>query len=271
MKAFIVLAMVGMTSCTKSGSDANERLAREDVNFLVHTSESDVAELERGLPEGAKRLGGDDLSKRTATEIATVRRQVLDLNSAKTVVFGVANLEGKWLATDAEKDPFAGNPVGQDMQRVFEGTKTMPLSGNVLPRERKGKQEGAYVATSALRDTKGNINGYFVTTISLAEYAYRLHEALKSHWSERVRGAPKGGDIVPIFYVVLATPNELFPAPKVPAVNVDALKAEGVFAKATAGLSSSNLTITGRKFAYAVAIMPRLGGDVAVAVLHSEP
>ncbi len=273
MKAFFV-ALAMTAACNKSigpmGS-ANDQLALEDVNFLVQTSATDVAEVERGLPEGATRLGGDELSKQSAREIAAVRRQVLELNGAKTVVFGVANLEGKWLATDAENDPFASNPVGQETERLFDSAKTTRVVGNVLPRIRKGRPEASYVATAAIRDAKGNVNGYFVTTISLSEYAYRLQEALRSHWSDRVRGGAKGSDIVPVFYVVLATPTDLFPAPKVPAVNVEALKTEGVFAKAKANTMSGNLTITDRKFGYAAAMLPKLGDDVAVAVLHSEP
>ena len=271
MKGYFALAIVGTAAaCTRPGGSNNERLARDNVNFLVEISVADTTEVERGLPEGAKRLSTDDLSKQTAKEIATVRRQVLDLNSAKTVVFGVVSLEGRWLATDAEKDPYAGNAVGQGTERLFEGARTLPITNNIYARERRGKHEAAYLAASAIRDTKGNINGYFVTALSLSEYAYRLQEALKNRWASLLRDASKGHDILPIFYVVLATPTDVYPARKVPSVNVDALKGEGIYAKATT-LSSGNLTITDRKFAYSTAMLTKLGREVAVAVLHSEP
>jgi hypothetical protein len=270
MRGYFVPAVVTMAvACTKSDGN-NERLARENVKLLVDTAAADIAEIERGLPEGAARLRTDSLSSQTAKEIAAVRRQVVDLNSAKTVVFGIVNLEGIWLATDAEKDPYAGNAVGQNTEPLLSGAKGQAVYGNIYPRERRGKYENAYLAAAAIRDTKGNINGYFVTGLSLAEYAYRLQEALKNHWAARMRSATKGNDTLPIFYVVLATPRDLHPAPKVPAVNVEALKTEGVFAKARTNASGA-LTISDRKFAYATAMLPRLGSDIAVAVLHSEP
>ncbi len=271
MRGYFAFGLIATAvACTKSDGGTNERFAREEVKLLVDTCAADVAEIERGLPEGAKRLSSDNLATQSAKEIATVRRQVLDLNSAKTVVFGIVNLDGQWIATDAEKDPYAGHALGQGTDRLLSGAKTQPVYGNLYPRERRGQHESAYLAASAIRDTKGSINGYFVTGLSLAEYAYRLQEALKNHWAVRARSATKGNDILPVFYVVLATPTDLYPAPKVPTVNVDALKAEGIFGKAKTN-SSGNLTITDRKFSYATAMLPKLGDDVAITVLHSEP
>jgi hypothetical protein len=271
MRANLAFALVAAAAaCTKAKGVANEQFAREDIRLLVETCSVDVAEIERGLPEGAKRLGAAPLATRSAQDVATVRRQVLDLNSAKTVVFGVVNLEGQWVATDAENDPYAGMPLGKDTERLLSGATSQPVSGNVYARQRRGRHESAYLAASAIRDAKGNVDGYFVTGVSLAEYAYRLQEALRNHWAGRARSAAKGKDTLPIFYVVLATPTDLYPAPRVPSVDVEALRSEGVFPKARTN-ASGNLSITDRNFAYATAMLPKLGGDIAVAVLHSEP
>ena len=73
--------------------------AKQDVALLGDLVDKDVGEIERGLPEGAKRLaplvaGGADPKQDiqgVRKALQRVRRDVMDLNVAKSTFFALAD------------------------------------------------------------------------------------------------------------------------------------------------------------------------------------
>src|SRR5580658_4328152 len=84
--------------------------ARVDVAYVAGIVDKDVAEIERGLPEGAKELASlvaKDADPRQDVRavrhaLGRIRRDVADLNIAKSTFFALADPSGMAIRNDLE-------------------------------------------------------------------------------------------------------------------------------------------------------------------------
>ena len=117
-----VLAIGGPLGCKDEAKESADRASRDDA-FIVDLVEKDIAEVERGLPQGAERLAplvapGTDPRQEVAEvrrALLRMRRDVMDLNVAKSTFFALADPNGIAIRNDLEEDVMAG----QDLFTVF--------------------------------------------------------------------------------------------------------------------------------------------------------
>src|SRR5690349_6682981 len=105
--AWLVATAIASTigGCGKDRGQKSAEDARADVQKLVEVTTKDVAEVERGLPDGAKKLSellakevGKDDPKQNAPAVRSallkMRQQVPDLGIAKSTFFAFADTKG---------------------------------------------------------------------------------------------------------------------------------------------------------------------------------
>lgn len=278
-------ALVG---CKDRGQKSAEE-ARTDVQKLVELTARDVAEVERGLPEGAKKLGelltkevgkdGDPRQNVAAVRSALLkmRQQVPDLGIAKSTFFAFADEKGIAVRNDFEHDTMAG----KDLVAAWPGIK--PVLGGAPYAATTGQFPGApnpagpdkeWVAAVPVKRADGSALGVLVTGWTYRRFAYHLQVTLQRDLQDQLmRNNDKGK--MPIVYVCLFDKENVYGAGApgampVPEVNEKALKDAGLHAKTAGGVAQSPLKITDREFGWAAARLPSLGPDVGVVVLRSE-
>lgn len=263
--------------------------ARADVQTLIALTEKDVAEVERGLPEGAKKLsellakevGKDGDPKQSVPAVRSallkMRQQVPDLGIAKSTFFAFADEKGIAIRNDFEHDTMAGKDLVKGwpgIKPVLDGAPYAATTGEFPGTPNPAGPDREWVAAVPVKKADGSPQGMLVTGWTYRRFAYHLQVTLQREIQDQLmRNSEKGK--MPIVYVCLFDKEHVYGAGSpgavsVPEVNEKALANVGLHAKTEAGLASSPLKITDREFGWAAARLPKLGPDVGVVVLRSE-
>ena len=75
---------------------------------------------------------------------------------------------------------------------------------------------------------------------------------------------------LPVLYVFLFDKTGAYGALQTPAVNAKAIADLNPVAKTAAGPAEGTMTLTDRDFGWVAQRLPKLGGDIGIAVLRSE-
>jgi hypothetical protein len=256
----------------------SEKHARAHVSFIAQAAKKDVGEVRRGMPAGAKELGklfaAAAPEKPAASDarraLVTVRAENNDLDSAKSTFFLVAAADGTILRNNLDQDEMAG----KDLFSVYPGSKE-GLSKDYLEfvgswevaRGVNGRPDAQWIATARIADGMGQPVGLYVSGWSWSSYAYRLEVALRSE----ILGNTKEGGKVPLTYVYVIVGDQAYGAPVSPVVNGTAIVKQRPLEKLKGQeIWSTPIEIERRQFGLAVARVPELGPNVAIAVLRSE-
>ncbi len=281
IQPWFILTVFALCGC-KRQERIHEEGARAQVQFLTKTVESDVQELERGLPQGALRfriflasktvVGHklEELPQEVRRELGTIRRENVDLTIAKSTFFGLANETGVFVRSNLDSETLAGKNLFEsapDLRRSHH-QPFVSCMATFDPLQRK--EERYWLATSAVKDEQEVVRAYYVTGWSLRAYALRLQEALKSELASKAR-TTHTLDRIPVFYLGVFEGPNVVTAPQTPSVDDDALKKLNLSERTQGGPTSGVLTITQRLFGYAAERTPKLGANVGVAVLYSVP
>lgn len=264
-----------VTGCTKTG-EVSKQKARVEVAALAKAATTDVEEVRRGLPLGAKQLEaffadekaqGDAAAAKEALDSA--RGRVQDLRTAKSTFFLLADKNGLILRSDLEHDALATKNLfsafelkGATTGKYVEARGSMPEAAGV-----RGRPDGQWAAATPVM--KGaDVAGVYATGWSWSAYAYRLENQLRSMVKSEAADA---GTKEPLVYVYVLVEKEAFGAPISPDVNAKAIKDSGLLGRATGEtVVDAAQEIEGRDFGIAVKRVPALGPDVAIAVVRSE-
>lgn len=288
----IAIVAGALTACDDAAETSRTKAA-EHVTWLVEKTESDVAEVRKGLPKGAdavaarwqKKLpadaGAGDAGAKQATPTLSVtdsraileraRADVQDLRVAKSTFFALAHPEGRVISGAEEPDRLAGEDLFEAFPALAGAkTKYVETRGSLrAARGVEGRPDGQWVAGAPVR-ASGELLGLYVTGWAWSSYAYRLETALRSDLKTAAQ-KPEAKGKVPLAYVFVLVGKDVFASRLTPAVNADELKKRDALSKATGkGAHSEKLEITGREYGLAVQRAPALGEDVAIAVLRSE-
>lgn len=259
--------------CTDVGKVSAEK-AKPHAQFLLKAAETDVAELKRGLPQGAKQLGPafkdgtpDSQSAREALERA--RNKVQDLRVAKSTFFALVAKDGTVIRNDQDQDLMAGKNMFSafpELKQVLSG-KTVEARGQMKEAAGvRGKPDAQWVIGVPV-EYDGKVVAAYVSGWSWSAYAYRLETSLRGD----VLANTKEGDKVPLLYVYVLVGGVAYGAPISPTVNGDAIVKQKPLEKASAAAPFSvPLEIEGREFGLAVVPLKAIGSDVGIAVLRSE-
>lgn len=263
----------------KDKGKASAQDAAKHVSSLAELTEKDVAEVERGLPQGALRLGPLFAQKADARQdlpavrsrLLRVRREVPDLNVAKSTFFALADDKGVAIRNDLEQDVMAGQNLLSSfpaLSRAEEGAFVATTGAFPGPPAPTGPDRD-WVAAAPVRREDGTVAGILVTGWSFRRFAHHLQETLKHDLQEQLLKAKDTGKL-PILYVAVFDRSGVYSAPQTPTVNDKALLDANLIDRSAGGPVTGVLTITDRDFGYAAQRTPKLGVDVGIVVLRSE-
>jgi hypothetical protein len=276
--------LVCALGCSKGAGQKSADLARADVQKLVELSDRDVGEVERGLPEGAKKLtdllakeaGKDGDPKQNLPGVRSallrMRQQVPDLGIAKSTFFALADPGGTGVRNDYQHDTMGGKNLlagWPGLKPVVDGAAYTTTIGQFTP---GGDRE--WVAAVPVKKPDGAPLGMLVTGWTYRRFAYHLEVTLQREIQDQLmRSTDKGK--MPILYVGLFDKDGVYPraapgAQPFPEADEKALAAAGLFEKTAAGPAAAPITIADRDFGWAAARLPKLSPDLGVVVLRSE-
>lgn len=282
------LALVVVACRDKAQESAAE--ATQNVKLLVETTEKDVSEVERGLPEGAKKISeiltkelGKDVDPKSngpavKAALLKMRRDVPDLGIAKSTFFALTDDKGIAIRNDLENDSMAG----KDLLNAWPGLKPaanekggyVATTGQFpgVPSQYGADKE--WVAAVPVKRQDGSTMGILVTGWTYRRFAFHLQDVVKRELQNKLMRENDKGKL-PILYVGLFDKEHVYGAaapgtPPFPAVNEKALEQAGLVEKTANGPAQGVIKITERDFGWAAARAPKLGPDLGVVLLRSE-
>jgi hypothetical protein len=267
-----------LVSSCKDQAKESAAHARIDAAYMAAIVDKDVAEIERGLPEGAKELaplvakGADPRQDMRAVRhgLAQIRRDVADLNIAKSTFFALADSSGVAIRNDLEEDVMAGQNLFAIFPGLTKASAGLTTTTGAFPNTgaKNGPDEDWIAGAPVVRED-GSAGALLVTGWSYRYFSRHLQEALKTHLLDEAKAAGNEGKL-PVFYVAVFDRAGVYPAPLTPDINEKALASEGLAAKTEGAPVQGTLTIADREFGYAALRAPKLAPDTGVVVLRTE-
>jgi len=247
----------------------------QDMAALV---DRDLGEVERGMPEGAKRLaplvaGTADPHEDVAAvrkALGRVRRDVMDLSVAKSTFFALADANGVAIRNDLEEDVMAGQNLFAVFPALIRAKEGYVTTTGLFPNaSTTNGPDRDWIAGVPVKRESGATGAVFVTGWTYRFFARHLQESLKDQLTEQ---AKKSGDELkmPVFYVAVFDGAGVYSAPLTPPVDEKALSEQDLVGKTASGGAQGTVTITDRAFGWAATRTPGLAPDTGVVVLRSE-
>ncbi len=274
-----MLAIAAMLVDCKDQAKESAKAAAGNADELAALVDKDIGEIQRGLPDGATKLGelyakgADPKQDVPAVRAALLKttRDVPDLNIAKSTFFALADDKGIGIRNNLEQDAMAG----QDLLKLFPALSKALEGAYVETTGTFGSPPGPngpdkdWIAAMPVKNDQGKVSGLFVTGWSYRRFAAHLQEVLKSRFQESLR---KSGDTgkMPVFYVCVFDATGVYCERTTPKVNEQALVDAKLVDKTAAGAFQGTVTITDRDFGYAAKRTPKLAENTGVVVLRSE-
>jgi len=274
----VALALAGLAGCKDSSKESAAKAAH-DAAQLAALVDKDVGEVERGLPEGAKRLStailanGADPKQDVAgvrRALLRVRRDVPDLDVAKSTFFAVADPNGVAIRNDLEEDVMAGQNLVAIFPALAKARDGYVTTVGAFPNapSKNGPDED-WVAAVPIKRADGSTGALFVTGWTYRYFARHLAESLKDRLLDEAKAGQNDGKM-PVFYVAVFDKSGVYAAPLTPAVDQKALADQDLVAKTASGPAQGTVSITDRGFGWAARRTPKLAPDTGVVVLRSE-
>jgi hypothetical protein len=269
---------VSSAGCKDEGKQSAQAAA-DHAAMLADTATKDVGEIERGLPEGAKRLaplfGKDDPRSNlpgVRKELQRIRRDVPDLLIAKSTFFALADDKGIAIRNDLEQDAMANQNLAQlfpELGKALSSGNYVTTTGSFPGPPGPAGPDKDWIAASPVKKEDGKVAGLLVTGWTYRAFARHLQEILKRDLTEKARAAGDPGKL-PVIYVGVFDPSGVYFAPLTPKVNEDEMAKQNLVEKTASGGASSPLPITGRTFGWGAKRVEKLGPNTGVVVLRSE-
>ncbi len=281
LRAFAAIAASAAVALSQCKDQAKESasLASKDADDLAALVDKDVGEVQRGLPEGAKKLavlyanGADPKTDLVTVRSALLRaqREVPDLNVAKSTFFAITDEKGVGIRNNLEQDAMAG----QDLAKGFPGI-SKAIAGEYVetvgtfggPPAPSGPDKD-WLAAMPIKNDQAKIVGLFVTGWSYRRFASHLQEVMKSTFQTSLRKTNESGKM-PVFYVAVFDASGVYAERTTPKVDEQALADQKLVEKTKSGPYQGTLSVTDRAFGFAAKRTPKLGEDTGVVVLRSE-
>ena len=273
----LFVLLLGLGSCKDQAKESAAHAA-QDVVFLAALVDKDVGEIERGLPQGAAQLAplvadGADPKQDVAgvrRALLRIRRDVIDLNVAKSTFFALADPAGIGIRNDLEEDVMAGQNLVASFPVVAKATAGYVTGTGAFPNtSTKNGPDEDWIAVAPVKRADGSAGALLVTGWSYRYFARHLQEAYKTRLLEVAKAAGEEGKL-PVYYVAVFDKSGVYPAPLTPQVDEKALADQDLVAKTAGGPYQATITITDRGFGFAAVRAPKLAPDTGVVVLRSE-
>lgn len=252
--------------------------AAPDAAVLADLVAKDVGEIERGLPQGAAKLaplvasGADprqDISG-VRRALVKVRREVIDLNVAKSTFFALTDPSGVAIRNDLEEDVMAGQNIVALFPGLAKAAEAYTTGTGSFPTTSTSKApDKDWIAGAPVKRDDGSTGAILVTGWSYRYFARHLQEALKTHLLDEAKAAGQEGKI-PVFYTAVYDRAGVYAAPLTPDVDAKALAEQDLATKTEKGPVTGTITIADRAFGFAAARTPSLAPDTGIVVLRSD-
>jgi hypothetical protein len=281
LSAISCVLLLTVVGCRDKGKVSAEE-ATANVKLLVDLADKDVGEIERGLPDGAKKMAAQlakekdpdprQSSAQVRSALLKMRQQVPDLGVAKSTFFAFTDDKGIAIRNDLEQDTMAGKDVVAaypDFKKALAGQPFVSTQGTFPGAPNPLGPDKEWVAAVPVTREDASLYGLLVTGWTYRRFAYHLQEALKRELQDKLLREGEKGKL-PVLYVFLFDKENAYGARGTPAVNEKALQSVNLVEKTAAGPASAPFTIEDRAFGWAAARVPKLGPDVGIVVLRSE-
>jgi hypothetical protein len=278
--AFALLAfcgtLVSATAC-KDKAQESARMAAGNAEDLAALVDKDVGEIERGMPAGAKTLvtlfaGGNDPKQDVAgvrRALFRMRRDVADLNIAKSTFFALADTNGIAIRNDLEEDVMAGQNLFAVFPALAKAKDGYVTTTGAFPTAPKTGPDEDWIAGEPVRREDGSTGALLVTGWTYRYFARHLQESLKDHLAEAAKKSGEEGKM-PVFYVAVFDKSGVYSAPLTPPIDDDALRKQDLVGKTASGPFQGVIDITDRAFGFAACRTPKLAPDTGIVILRSE-
>jgi hypothetical protein len=274
---FIGLAGALSEGCKDRGKESAAR-ANEDTLALAQLVNTDVGEVERGLPVGAAKFAAifapgasDELKDPSVLKkrLLATRREVPDLVVAKSTFFALADDKGVALRNDLETDVMAGTNLVTIFPALAPalGGQYVETSGG-FPQTR-AHNDRDWIAAAPVKRPDGSVGGLYLTGWTYRTFARHLEETRKRDLTEALRDAGRSGQM-PILYIGVFDQDGVYMAPLTPPVDEEALATMKLSDKTANGQASGTLNLTDRDFGWSAIRAPKLGPQAGIVVLRSE-
>ena len=273
------LSVSGCKDKGKVSADA----AVSNVKMLADLADKDVGEIERGLPEGAKKMAAQlakekdpdprASSAQVRSQLLKMRQQVPDLGVAKSTFFAFTDDKGVAVRNDLEQDTMAGKDIVgayPDFRKALLGDAAYVATQGRFPgTPNPAGPDKEWVAAVPVQREDKSLIGLLVTGWTYRRFSYHLQESLKRDLQDQLMREGEKGKL-PVIYVFLFDKETAYGARGTPAVNEKALQGVNLVEKTANGPASAPLVIEDRPFGWAAQRVPKLGADVGIVVLRSE-
>jgi hypothetical protein len=278
--SFASLTVLASLGCKDQAKESATH-AVPDAAWLADLIAKDVGEVQRGLPEGASKLAplvadGADPKQDIAgvrKALMRVRRDVVDLNVAKSTFFALTDADGVGIRNDLEEDVMAGQNLGALFPAIAKaktayatGTGSFPPPAGSPPRTVKDED---WIAGAPVKRPDGSTGALLVTGWSYRYFARHLQEALKTHLLDEAKAAGQETKF-PVYYSAIFDKGGVYAAPTTPDIDIKVLATQDLVGKSAGGPCTGALTIDDRAFGFAAQLTPALGPDTGVVVLRSD-
>ena len=274
----LAVALPVLGACKDKGKQSAEA-ARPNVESLVDLANKDVAEIERGLPEGGKKmseiLAKTDDPRKNPPEVRAalnkIRRDVPDLGLAKSTFFAFTDEKGVAIRNNLEQDTMAGKDVVHGypgLDKVLAGEAYVQTNGQFGTPNPIGPDK-EWVAAVPVKRADGSLEGVLVTGWTYRWFAYHLQETLRRDLQDALLRTGDTGKM-PIVYVLLFDKAAVYGARGTPRIHEKTLGQMDLASKTASGTADGSATIDGRLFGWAAARVPKLGPETGIVVVRSE-
>ncbi len=263
-------------ACTPAGK-VSEKHAEAHSRSLAELAKKDVLEIDRGLPDGARKLAplfakGDDPRSNlpgVRKELMRIRRDVPDLLTSKATFLALADGKGIAIRNDLEEDAMAGKNLIEIFPDLSKARDACVATVGAFPGPAKpAGPDRDYIAACPVKNPEGATVGLLVTGWPYRSFARHLQESLKREITEQTRAADPGK--LPILYVGVFDRAGVYMAPLTPKVDEDELVTLNLVEKTASGHAQGVVTVTDRAFGWSADRVEKLGPDTGVVVLRSE-
>jgi hypothetical protein len=273
----LALALALAPAC-KDQAQESARNAAHDAAELAALVDKDVAEVERGMPQGATKLarlvagGADPKQDVPAVRLGLlrVRRDVMDLTVAKSTFFALADTGGIAIRNDLEEDVMAGQNLFSVFPALSKAKDAFVTTTGAFPNSStKAGPDEDWVAGIPVKREDGTTGAVFVTGWTYRYFARHLQESLKDRLTDQAKNNASGARM-PIFYVAVFDKTGVYSAPLTPAVDEKALSEQDLVGRTAGGSCQGVVSIADRAFGFAAQRTPKLAPDTGIVVLRSE-
>ncbi|MFO0662080.1 MAG: hypothetical protein U0165_19940 [Polyangiaceae bacterium] len=272
-------AIVFAVGCTDEAKKSAE-LAVPQTERLAKLVDADLADVKKGMPTGAKKLGesvfgaeGKELDPKQVRETLRKTRDVVaDLQTARSTFFALTDANGVGIASDLEVDGFVGKNLVEVFPSLAKATKGETAEATGAFEAARGVQKGddaQWVIATPVKGKDDKQRGIFVSGWSFRRYAQRLQEQLNTDFRMNL----KKGDTArsPLLYVFVVVGDKAYGEPRAPEVNQKAVEGLKVFDKLQGETPWQNrVEIEGRAFGVAARRVNGFGDNAAIVILRSE-